>query len=133
MSNERVLREGQYFANYGQVKEALNAYSTSLNQQLVVKKSKLINGELGNYKYVVFKFKDCHKKCSAHIRINRKASGPNRNMFHVVKMPSEIHYTECAFGLTVTGSSSQIQTRLMYLGLGAYNYYFIISKFISFF
>ena len=127
MSNERVLREGQYFANYVQAKEALDVYSESLNRQLVVKKSKLINGQRGNYKYVVFKFKDCRKECSPHIRINKKASGPNRNMFHVVKMRSE-HHAQCAFGLNEANTSSQSPTRLMYLGLGAYNKYYIIYQ-----
>ena len=118
MSNQHLIREGQYFNNYRQVKDAIDTYSAYINRQLVIKKSR---GERDNYKYVVLKLRDCRKECKPHIRIHKKVKGPNKDKYRVVSVRSE-HNAECILSTHEALSllSSQIPTRLMYLGLWAY-------------
>jgi hypothetical protein len=111
MYPQPAIRVGQCFNEYGQLNQALADYSAAHynNCRLIKHKSKLINGEPDNYKYIVYKFKDCQVKCAPHVRINRKARGPNKGNFRVASVRNE-HDIECRFfnnlGLTYLGLSA---------------------------
>jgi len=129
MYPQPAIRVGQCFNEYGQLNQALADYSAAHynNCRLIKHKSKLINGEPDNYKYIVYKFKDCQVKCAPHVRINRKALGPNKGNFRVASVRNE-HDIECRFFTiarpsAAASSFSQVPRRLTYLGLSAFYVY----------
>jgi hypothetical protein len=90
MYPQSALRVDQCFNEYGQLKQAIADYSVAHNNcRLIKHKSKLIHGKTDNYKYIVYKFKECQVKCAPHIRVNRKARGPNNGKFYVASVRNE--------------------------------------------